>query len=285
MTFALTVQTSDNRSVSVTPGNLTATGRVSPVLAIGLTIKVEGASVLRLDHLMVRLYSSAELIGTGQVVGTTVYPSSWFTQVEIPTTHRLIDLVTDQLGSAAEVPLILRLHGLLRWRASREDDWHEDDLPNNNIQHQFSVARSKWYDQVLTPIRQSDFVYLEVAVPKGELGAPWRNALNIIRQAEAAYANGNDDSVFQRLRGALDALPGAKKDIFATIPNDVKRKAVDNLVKHYGEYLHVGRHVGAIGTDAEGKFPVDHIDADFAIAAMKVLLSYAARILEQGPSA
>lgn len=80
MTAALTLQTSDNRSVSVTPGNLSASGRVSPVLALGLTIKVEAASALRLDHLMVRLYTGTELIGTGQVVGTTVYPSRWFTR-------------------------------------------------------------------------------------------------------------------------------------------------------------------------------------------------------------
>jgi hypothetical protein len=45
-------------------------------------------------------------------------------------------------------------------------------------------------------VRQSAYVYLEVEVAKGE-------------SVEAACANGDDDAVFSRFRGALDALPGA----------------------------------------------------------------------------
>ncbi len=43
-------------------------------------------------------------------------------------------------------------------------------------------------------------------------------------------------------------------------------------------YLNHGRHVSKIGEDT-GEFPVDHLDAGFALSTAKVVLSYLSRIL------
>lgn len=65
------------------------------------------------------------------------------------------------------------------------------------------------------------------------------------------------------------------------VPNPKKRSAVNELTKKFGDYLHLGRHVAEPGTPDAGTFPVNHVDAGFAIATMKVMLSYAATLTEQ----
>jgi hypothetical protein len=52
------------------------------------------------------------------------------------------------------------------------------------------------------------------------------------------------------------------------------------MTKSLGVFLHQGRHVGDATSEHHGEFPVNHIDANFAIASMKILFSYATRILQ-----
>ena len=83
-------------------------------------------------------------------------------------------------------------------------------------------------------------MYLEVEVPQ-QAAAEWQASLNLLHSAEDAFDRGDDDSTFQRLRGAFDALPGAKKQIYAAIADPSKRTAIDKLTLEFGKYLHLGR--------------------------------------------
>jgi len=96
------------------------------------------------------------------------------------------------------------------------------------------------------------------------LTVEWANAVTQLDRGEAAYATGDDPAVFSHLRGALDALPGAKKHVLDGVSDTNKRSRLDTLLKDAGEFLHTGRHVAKLGEQA-GSFPVTHVDAAFAL--------------------
>lgn len=263
-------------------GRLLAEGRLAPVLTAGLSIAPPGTEQLRLDHLLVELHCNAEIVGEGHIVGAEVNPlpsSKPETDVRIGTTPRLIDFMTDQLGSAGRLRLEFRVAGAFRHRDQGAPDWSEDSIPGYQSPIVGDVKRSDWIERVLTPVRNADFVFLEVAVPRGSTGNAWRSATAMLRKAEDAYAAGDDDAVFGRLRGALDSFPGAKQNIFEGVLDTDKRRHLDRLYKAYGDYLHLGRHVGDERSDSPGVFPVNHMDARAAIGMMKVMLSYASHAL------
>lgn len=241
-----------------------------------------------------RLSCQGELLGEGWLGGpslTYTYPTS--EAIEVPTTHRMIQYVTDTLSQSPTVSLELGWSGMVRLTLSEDRPVRiaSDPAPGQHVERRvhdgtpisMQVARSDWLSKVLSPIRQEDFLYLEVAVPRDTAAnAEWRSTLNLLNAAENAYANGDDVSVFTNLRGAIDSLPGAKQHIFDSLP-EPKRSKIDELLKRFGEYLHTGRHVA--GSDAvESRFPVNHLDAAFAIAACKVLLSYASLTLATASS-
>lgn len=154
----------------ITPGSIRASGRVSPVLMISFEVSMAGAAGLRLDHLIVRLRAAGELIGTGQLVGGAVYGMAGSMQVEIPTTHRMLEFITDRLGAGPHVDLEIRVQGRLRWRADSADpDWQDAAILNDPAVP-LAVSRTTWYQLVLAPVRQSEYVYLEVAIPNGDPG-------------------------------------------------------------------------------------------------------------------
>ena len=71
--------------------------------------------------------------------------------------------------------------------------------------------------------------YLEVHLPPVVSPASdgWRQALANFHAAERSYVIGDDAAVFNHLRGAFDALPGAKQHVVDAVTNETKRKALD----------------------------------------------------------
>ncbi len=59
-----------------------------------------------------------------------------------------------------------------------------------------------------------------------------------------------------------------------------KRQKIDALLDQTGKYFHAGRHVSKTGPQ-QGEFPVDHRDAEFALALAKFFLAYIAKLLPQ----
>jgi hypothetical protein len=98
-------------------------------------------------------------------------------------------------------------------------------------------------------------------------------------EALRALVQGNPPGVFGACRGAIDALPGDKIDIFAAMPEGKKREAIDLLTKSIGKYVHSGRHVVPnAGGEQAGEFPVDQRDATFMYNMTKLLLSHIASL-------
>ena len=128
--------------------------------------------------------------------------------------------------------------------------------------------------------RRQQYRYLEVVLPRSDevLKQDWAKAVANLDNAERAYASGDDAAVFLHLRGALDALPGAKKAVLDDVRDEKKRGYLDAVLVKAGEFLHGGRHVAANGTLA-GTFAVDHMGAAFALDLMRVLLSHLSLML------
>lgn len=102
----------------------------------------------------------------------------------------------------------------------------------------------------------------------------WKSTLDHLDQAARAITQTDPPAVFGHCRAALDAMPGAKQNIFDAMPEGKKRDAINDLTKRTGEYIHSGRHV-VPGTASEqaGEFPVDQRDALFVYNMTKLLIA------------
>jgi hypothetical protein len=263
-----------------------ARGLIAPRLLLVLHIETPNErSSIEFHDMRVRVMFGQELLGETRITGEQVRSQGRSIQLEIPTTHRMLNHVTDQLGAQEQVILTLGWYGIVRvlWTPGDSDahslgdsepgKWTDLQIGEGSQEQQIMISRSDWYSRVVTSIGTSDVIFTEVAVPRGPIGDDWRIAIDLLGQAEKAFVLGDDAAVFLHLRGALDALPGAKKNIFDDLP-EPRRKYVDDLTKRIGEFLHEGRHVVDIKDGIKG-FPVNHIDARFALNLMRVLLSYA----------
>jgi hypothetical protein len=218
---------------------------------------------------------------------------------EVATSQRLLQYITGGLQpSATVVELEAKLSGfvLVTMDESQPDasGWPRpatDPGPGESERRTISdpsestlqVPRTVWYERVLAPTRNEQYRYLEMALPKDDkaLDSEWTSSVNHLVQAEQAYAAGDNPAVFFYLfylRGALDSLPGAKQKVLDDISNPEKRERLNAILKTAGEFLHVGRHVAADGAQ-QGAFPIDHLDAAFAINLMRVLLSHLSLML------
>ena len=263
-----------------------ARGVVSPRLLLVLhAAPPNERSSIEFHDMRARVMLGQELLGETRITGEQVLSQGRSIQLEIPTTHRMLNHVTDQLGAQAQVSLTLGWYGILRvlWEPGDSDARYQGDpepgvwtvfqIDEGNHEQPIMISRSDWFSRVVTAVGTSDFIFTEVAVPKGPIGDDWRFAINLLDQAEKAFVLGDDAAVFLHLRGAFDALPGAKKNIFGDLPEPL-RKYLNALAKEIGEFLHAGRHVAEL-VDGSKSFPVNHIDARFAINLVRVLLSYA----------
>lgn len=229
---------------------------------------------------------SDELVGSGLWIEDSFREHDAHRQLELPTSRRLLQEITDRLGTSSNVGFQLRFTGSAEvvfapgttiQRMVGDPEPGQPMLVSFNEQNvvPFSIPRTEWFDSVVAKLGDSDYVPLELLVPRGAVGDVWRTALGHVAKAKRAYTLGDDPAVFGHLRAALDAAPGAKQHIFDVMA-EPKRTEVDALVTALGRFLHAGRHVDA----DTGEFPVDHIDAGFALNLMDILLSYASRALE-----
>lgn len=142
------------------------------------------------------------------------------------------------------------------------------------------VARSDWYEQVVAKLGLGSYIVTPLYLP---CGLPsWQAALGHLDEAARAIVQPSPPGVFGACRAAIDALPGDKTAIFASMPEGKKRDAIDELTKAIGKYIHSGRHVvpngGEEGEEQAGMFPVDQRDAMFANNTVKLVLSHIASV-------
>jgi hypothetical protein len=186
------------------------------------------------------------------------------------------------------ITLTLAFRGLLRYRHSfsdgraqglgEVDTWHIEPLGDqNSMELDVQVARSDWYEQVVAKLGIGSYLITPVYLPYGV--KTWQATLGHMNDALKALVEGNPPGVFGACRAAIDALPGAKTNIFDAMPEGKKRDAIDELTRSVGKYIHSGRHVVPnAGGEQAGEFPVDQQDAVFAYNMTKLLLSHASRL-------
>ena len=244
------------------------------------------ADVLRLA---LRLSLDGVLLGHGELGPLSLGNYDYNAICTVLLASDALALVTDP-PTTGRVQLKLDLHGLLRFRHSRDDintaglppagEWEIVSVQQGTGQSlDLSVARSDWYDQVIEPLGlRRYFTHLLYLPDPAHIGS-WRGALERLDDAAQALARGDHPQVFSQCRGALDALPGNKTAIFATMPDGARRSAIDALTRSVGAYLHSGRHVVPDGGgEMEGDFPVQASDATFAYRLTQLLMSHIARL-------
>ena len=241
-----------------------------------------------------RLEYRNELIGESKPLRETVDQDDKNVSFEIVTSQRLLRHITDGLPSSqSSFQIDARLQGLgwyyLKPIDERANGYQTGDDPEPGEWKYFelrsekqliTIERSEWYGKVLAQTKSEQYRFLEIALPRSDstLAQEWGKTVEHLQKAERAYAVGDDAAVFSYLNGAREALPGTIQRICDGIHDTHKKKAVNELLAKVGAYIHSGRHVAQTGPE-DGKFPVDHMDAAFAIDLMRTVLSHLSLIL------
>jgi hypothetical protein len=237
-------------------------------------------------RLMFDLKLGNTVVGQGEI-GPITYLSTGdrpFTAVATCPREALPYLFNPQPGQG-RVTLQLDLGGLLRYRRhfpkgnecarglEETDVWNIQSIGEKGTYHlEVQVARSDWYEHVVTQFGIGGYLVTPLTLPYGL--PSWKSTLDHLDQAARAITQADPPAVFGHCRAALDAVPGAKVNIFDAMPEGKKRDAINELTKRIGEYIHSGRHV-VPGTASEqaDEFPVDQRDVLFVHSMTKLLIS------------
>jgi hypothetical protein len=269
-------------------GRVTGQGQVAPRLCFQMSARTPRERMQVEIHLIhAELTLGNESLGHGFLTGIPLSHGERPFSLDVPVSRPALDHL-EAIAPSTRIDLELKLTGWLRGRDDNEDGPRFTSSPEpgewvfqsfgqaNQALLRFEVARSDWFTHVLEPIGAVQYVSTEILLPTGD--ASLRAAVGKIREAESAYAMHDDPAVFLYCRGAIDALPGAKQDIFAALSDPEEATLLNALTLQAGQYLHRGRHV-ATGGDGGAEFPVDHADARFALNLTKVLIAHLSRVL------
>lgn len=271
---------------------IAAHGVLQPVLTLRFSLAVHPDFVVTLDTLRLDVKYETELLGTGLFIGIGEHLRTdhqvWF---DVPASSGVLRQVAKRLQpKESHVALEATLRGTYHYCRERNaaqpsefvttlseakvDEWNRGYISGS--QTRLEIHRSEWYSRVESQVNSEDFHYFEVALPAYDQGLAkeWNAAIEKLRQAERSYASGDDSGVFVTLRGAIDALPGAKKEVLKSVTDINKRKATDEMLLAIKNFLNQGCHVSEQGSENPGHFPVDHLDAGFAIDVTKIVLSH-----------
>ncbi len=279
--------------VELTYHSMYAGGRVQPRLGFNFRAQVPRYAptiTVQIITSEIRLLLGSEILGHGAMHETgnklTVDNGSGIA-CEVFTNWEAIHYIEEQFRQHT-LALTLSISALLNIRDDGDTpplnnryQLHEWFVtPTKALQLQIPIARSDWVKSILEPLGIGSYILMEMPVPSIPNRGDWEKALTLLKQAEEQYVLGNDPSVFSYCRGVFDAIQGAPKHILDKIPDEEKRRAVDELLKQAVGYFHAGRHVSR-GGPLHGEFPVDHRDAEFALGLAKMFLAYCAKILDE----
>jgi hypothetical protein len=267
---------------------VTGQGQVAPRLCFQMRARTPREQMDVGIHLMhAELRTGVECLGHGFVTGIPLSHGERYITLEVPVSRQALDHL-EAIAPEDRIDLELKLTGWLHARDNNEDGPRFTSSPQpgewvfqsfgeaNQALLPFQVARSDWFTHVLQPIGTVEYISTEIVLPSGD--PLLRAAVNQIREAENAYSMHNDPAVFLHCRGAIDALPGAKQDIFAGLGDRDEAKLLDSLTREAGQYLHHGRHIATDGAE-QGDFPVTHQDARFALNLTKLLIAHISHVL------
>ena len=265
---------------------MSGVGHIAPVVNVMLGVRTPTDGIEAVAHrLALTLTFEGERVSSTELGPIRISPYEYTAAASFPVSPRALTFIGDRARGDV-LSFKLEIVGLLRvLRTSESTGIVRPQVPvgewtflvTDQKELMFSVPRGVWFSSVVSPISDSSFVTVEIEVPKGTDTGPLTASFARLRDAERAYANGDDHGVFSQCRGAIEALPGHPDHIVDRIENSRKRTSADKLIKEAGMFLHAGRHVSREAQDA-GEFPVDHRDAFLALNLTRLAVAYVARI-------
>lgn len=287
LSFRLGASQRDWLTLRMSTNPFGATGGPMPRITIPLEARLAEPDIqVEILRFMFDLKLGNVLVGQGEIGPLTSLNTHDRYFPAIATCPRdALPLLFNPSPPQGRLTLELALGGFLRYRHSYQqgdgraqglgdpDVWHIESIGDQGTHRlEAQVARSDWYEQVVAQLGIGSYLVTPLYLPYGV--PTWRAALGHLDQAGRALTQADPPAVFGHCRAALDALPGAKTNIFDAMPEGKKRDAINELTKQLGVYIHSGRHIepNAEGQQA-GEFPVDQRDALFAYNMTKLLLS------------
>ena len=285
---------SGRQFLTIRGGNNPASATGGPLPRISLPIEVRlkddrvKAEILRLSF---DVLLGSVLVGQGEI-GPVPYITTDDQHVQASFTcpQAALPLLVDPSGKRVE--LTLRFSGYVRYRHDYAADdpsgrnlgepgvWHLYPIGGGQLHDlDIAIARSDWYDQVVSSLKADDYLIARLGLPDSTQVPAWAATLKHLESARRSLTAGEAPEVFAYCRAAIDALPGAKQNIFDAMPEGKKRDAINEITKRWGEYLHSGRHVEPATGATVGEFPVDRHDAFFAYNQTALLLSQIAGLV------
>ncbi len=274
--------------IRLTLSHVRAEGRIYPRVLFTFDARtLTPEQKVQIAQLNVGLSFQNEVLGTGwgREMGRELDSSDQSLTFAVPIVHHAIYFVHEHL-QGHEIQFTLQFSGALHARDDRPREKWQGGAPGMEPGKWFfvpiretnlvvNIPRSDWVKYVLEPVGFGNYVLMEMPVPSVPDQERWKTALGHLTQAGQQFALGNDPGVFQYCRAAFESLEGFPKSIFATVEDEEKRKSVDTLLKEAQQYFHSGRHV----SEQQGTFPVDHRDAEFALALARFFMAYIAKLL------
>ncbi len=279
--------------IRLTLSHMRAEGRIYPRMVFTFDARtLIPEHKTRIAELNVGLSFQNEVLGTGwaRELGREIDSFGTDLTFVVPVRHRAIHFVHEYVRDH-EIQFTLQFSGAQFARDDRPREKWQGGTPEmepgkwfftpiREVNLVINMARSDWVKYVLEPVGFGDYILMEMPVPAVLDRKRWEDALTHLTQADQQFALGNDPGVFQYCRAVFESLEGFPKSIFAAVEDEEKRKSVDTLLKEAQQYFHSGRHVSETGPQ-QGMFPVDHRDAEFALALAKFFLAYIAKLVPQ----
>ncbi len=274
-------------------------GKVQPRIQVTLKARTAQGVEITWGQLIASLSLNNEQLGTSPL--TFISPISTFdtyVALDIAVSHHALQHLQEHMQGPSLL-LSLGLSGLMWVRsvappdASQRRNWtgFDDGTPmsvdsaRTSGGMMISLARSDVYTQILEPTGFGRYILMELPVPPVPDPSQWRIAIEHLKKADEQWTLGYDAGVFAECHAALESATFATgendhRELLAKIEDARKREALNLLVLKTKAYLDSGRHASKqAGSEQQGKFAVDHQDAEFALAQTRFLVAYLAKLL------
>jgi hypothetical protein len=274
-------------------------GKVQPRIQVTLKARTAQAVEVARGQLIVSLSLNNELLGTSPL--TFIGPistSDTYVVFDIAVNRHALQYLQEHMQGSS-LFLSLGLSGLMWVRSVAPPDASQirnpvgfDDgtpVPVDSARASggmmIPLARSDVYTQILEPTGFGRYILMELPVPPVPDPSQWRTAIEHLEKADEQWTLGYDAGVFAECHAALESATFAagendQRELLAKIEDTRKRDALNLLVQKTKVYLDSGRHASKqAGSEQQGKFAVDHQDAEFARAQTRFLVAYLAKLL------
>ena len=213
LSFRLGASPRDWLMIRMSTNPFAATGGPMPRITIPLEARLTGPGIqLEVLRFMFDLKLGNVLVGQGEIGPLTSLNMHDHYFPAVATCSRdALPLLFNPSPPQGRLTLELALGGFLRYRHSfqegdgraqgldKPDIWHIESIGEQGIHRlEVQVARSDWYEQVVSHLGIGDFLVTPLYLPRGI--PAWQAALNHLDQAARAITQADPPAVFGHCR-------------------------------------------------------------------------------------